>query len=124
MMKIGPGGTPREAKKLKLQPRWPKMLPRVVLERPWRHLGGALGDPRGSQVGINSKLGGCLFKVEKARVYQVVFECIFDRFGSPLGKQKTSISCGRGCKNQVFGKLRFNIVLRPVLEGFGRPSWG
>ena len=66
--KIRPGCTPREAKKLNLQPRWPKMLPRVVLKRPWRPLGGALGCPRGSQVGAKSKLGGSFFEVDKALV--------------------------------------------------------
>ena len=99
------------------------MLPRVIFKRPWRPLGSALGGPRGSQVGAKSKLGGCFFEVEKARVFQVVFECIFDRFGSPLGKQKRAFRIEGRCKNQVFRKLRFNIVLRPVLEGFGRPSW-
>ena len=64
MVKIWPGGTPKEAKKLNLEPRWPKMLPRVVLKRPWRPLGGALGGPRGSQERPKSKLGGCFFELE------------------------------------------------------------
>ena len=93
----------------------------------------------------------------------MVFECVFDGFGSPLGKQKQafrsggvakisfsvsciltsfkdrfgmhfwsiwyslgeekmSISCGRGCKNQLLRKLNVDIVFRAVLGGFGRPS--
>ena len=85
--KVWPGGTPWEAKNWNLQLRWPEMLPRVILKKPWRPFGGALGSPRGSQVGVKSKLGGWFFKVEKARVYQVVFECIFDRFWNPLGSK-------------------------------------
>ena len=92
--KIGPGGTPWEARNWNLQLRWLKMLPRVISKRPWKPLGSALGRPRGSQVGAKSKLGGCFFEVEKARVFQVVFECIFDRFGSPLGKQKRAFRVG------------------------------
>jgi hypothetical protein len=42
------------------------MLPREVLERPWRPLGGALGGPREAQERPKSKLGGCFFEVEKA----------------------------------------------------------
>ena len=101
--KIGPGGTPWEAKNWNLQLRWPKMLPRVIFKRPWRPLGSALGGPRGSQVGAKSKLGGCFFEVEKARVFQVVFECIFDRFGSPLGKQKRAFRIGEVAKIKFSG---------------------
>ena len=68
MIKNWPGGTPRDAKKWNLAPTWPKMLPRVVLRRPWRALGDALGGPRGSQVGAKSKLEGCFSEVEKALV--------------------------------------------------------
>ena len=98
-----PGGTPWEAKNWNLQLRWPKMLPRVIFKRPWRPLGSALGGPRGSQVGAKSKLGGCFFEVEKARVFQVVFECIFDRFGSPLGKQKRAFRVGGVAKIKFSG---------------------
>ena len=101
--KIRPGGTPWEAKNWNLQLRWPKMLPRVIFKRPWRPLGSALGGPRGSQVGAKSKLGGCFFEVEKARVFQVVFECIFDRFGSPLGKQKRAFRVGGVAKIKFSG---------------------
>ena len=66
-------------------------------------MGEALGGPRGSQVGVKSKLRGCLFKVEKARVYQVVFECIFDRFGSPLGKPKRAFRMGEVAKISFSG---------------------
>ena len=79
------------------------MLPRVVLERVWRPLGGALGRPREAQEGPKSMLGGCFFEVEKARVYQVVFECIFDRFGSPLGKQKRAFRIGGVAKIKFSG---------------------
>ena len=48
----------------------------------------------------------------------------FWSFLEPLGEAKTSISYWRGCKNQLFRKLHFNIVLRPILEGFWGPSWG
>ena len=99
------------------------MLPRVVLKRPWRPLGGALGGPRGSQVGAKSKLGGCFFKSWKGKSIPSCFGMHFCSFWEPLGEAKTSISHWRGCKNQLFRKLRFNIVLRPVLDGFGRPSW-
>ena len=91
---IWPGGNPWDAKHWNLQLRWPKMLPRVIFERPQKPLGSALGGPRGSQVGAKSKLGGCFFEVEKARVFQVVFECIFDRFGSPLGSKKRTFRIG------------------------------
>ena len=65
--KFEPGGNP-EAKIWKLQPRWPKMLPRVVLERVWRPLGGALGRPREALEKPKSMLGGGVFEVEKALV--------------------------------------------------------
>jgi len=42
------------------------MLPRVVFEMVWWHLGGALGRPREAQDGPKSMLGGCFFEVEKA----------------------------------------------------------
>ena len=103
MKQIGSGGTPGDAQKSNLQPRWPKMLPRVVLKRPWRSLGGALGGPKGSQEGPRSMMGGCFFEVEKARVFQVVFECIFDRFGSPLGKQKRAFRIGGVAKIKFSG---------------------
>ena len=79
------------------------MIPREVFERPWRPLGGALGGPRGSQVGAKSKLGWCFFEVEKARVFQVVFDCIFVRFGSPLGKQKRAFRMGEVAKIKFSG---------------------
>ena len=41
------------------------MLPRVVFKRPWRLLGGALGGPRGSQVGAKLKLGGFFLKLKR-----------------------------------------------------------
>ena len=62
------GVPPERQTKRNLAPTWPKMLPRVVLKMPWRPLGGALGGPRGSQVGAKSKLGGCFSEVEKALV--------------------------------------------------------
>ena len=70
-----------------------------ALEAPWRRL----GDTKGSQEGPKSKLGGCFFEVEKARVFQVVFECIFDRFGSPLGKQKRAFRVGGVAKIKFSG---------------------
>ena len=79
------------------------MLPRVVFKRLWRPLGDASGGPRGSQVGAKSKLEGCFFEVEKARVFQVVFECIFDRFESPLAKQKQAFSIGGVAKIKFSG---------------------
>ena len=103
---IGPGGTPWEAKNWNLQLRWPKMLPRVISKRPWRPLGSALGGPRGSQVGAKSKLGECFFEVEKAGVFQVVFECIFARFGSPLEKQKRAF-CMERLQKSSFQEVAF-----------------
>ena len=43
------------------------------------------------------------FKVEKASVYHVVFECISDRFGSPLGKQKRAFRIGEVAKIKFSG---------------------
>ena len=71
--------------------------------RPWRPLGGALGGASGSQVGAKSKLGGCFSEVEKALEKQVVFECIFGRFGSPLGKQKRAFRIGGVAKISFSG---------------------
>ena len=82
------------------------MLPRVIFKRPWRPLGGALLSPRGSQVGAKSKLGGCFFEVEKARVFQVVFECIFDRFGSSLGS-KNEHFVWEGLQKSSFREVAF-----------------
>ena len=121
--KIGPGGTPWEAKNWNLQLRWPKMLPRVIFKRPWRPLGSALGGPRGSQVGAKSKLG-VFFLSWKGKSIPSCFWMHFWSFWEPLGEAKTNISQRRSCKNQVFRKLRLNIVLRLVLEGFWRPRWG
>ena len=64
------------------------MLPRVVLKRSWRPLGGALGGPRGSQVGPKSKLEGCFSEVEKALVYNKLFlNAFFVVLGAPWGSK-------------------------------------
>ena len=110
--------------KLELAAKMPKMLLRVVFKRPWRPLGGALGSPRWSQVGAKSKLGVSFFLTRKGTRIRSGLGMRFCSFWEPLGEAKTSILYWTGCKNKLFRKLRFNIVLGPVLDGLGRPSWG
>ena len=82
------------------------MLPRVIFKRPWRPLGSALGGTRGSQVGAKSKLGGCFFEVEKARVFQVVFECILIVLGAPWGS-KNEHFVWEGLQKSSFREVAF-----------------
>ena len=74
------------------------MLPREVLERVWRPLGGALGRPREAQEGPNSMLGGCFSEAENALVYQAVLEAVFAHFWSPSEKQKLAFRIGEVAK--------------------------
>ena len=57
----------------------------------------------GAKLEQNRSWEGVFFEVEKARVFQVVFECIFDRFGSPLGKQKRAFRMGGVAKIKFSG---------------------
>ena len=90
-----------------------------ALEGPWGRLGRPKREPSWSKI----EAGRVFFWSWKGKSIPSCFWMHFWSFWEPLGEAKTSISHWRGCKNQVFRKLRFNIVLRPVLEGFGRPSW-
>ena len=90
-----------------------------ALEASWERLGRPKREPSWSKI----EAGRVFFWSWKGKSIPSCFWMHFWSFWEPLGEAKTSISHWRGCKNQVFRKLRFNIVLRPVLEGFWRPSW-
>ena len=61
-------GYPLGGPKLELAAKIAQDASKSGFKVPWRHLGGALGGPRGSQERPKSKLGGCFFEVEKAWV--------------------------------------------------------
>ena len=63
------------------------MLPRVIFKTPWRPLGGALGGPRGSQVGVKSKLGGCFFKLERQEYTKLFLNAFLIVLGAPWGSK-------------------------------------
>jgi len=91
-----------------------------ALEAPWGRLGGPKMEPSWSKI----EAGRVFFWSWKSTSITSCFWMHFWSFLEPLGEAKTSISYWRGCKNQLFRKLHFNIVLRPILEGFWGPSWG
>ena len=66
------------------------------MEAPWNAKEGA-------KLEQNRSWEGVFCEVEKARVFQVVFESIFDRFGSPLGKQKRAFRIGGVAKIKFSG---------------------
>ena len=55
-----------------------------ALEASWERLGKPKREPSWSKI----EAGRVFFLKVKKQEYSKLFECIFDRFGSPLGKQK------------------------------------
>ena len=122
MRKIRPGGTPGMQKNQlgsNLAQDASKSGFKEVLEAPW----GCLGRPKREPSWSKIEAGRVFFWSWKGTRITSCFWMHFLSFWEPLGEAKTSISHWRGCKNQLFRKLRFNIVLRPVLAGFWGPSW-
>ena len=104
---------------------WKNLKKRPIFNGFWaaKAVQDSLGRPKKEPREVKIEAWRLFFSSWEGKSIPSCFWMHFWSFWEPLGEAKTSISCGRGCKNQVFGKLRFNIVLRPVLEGFGRPSW-
>ena len=86
----------------------------------WGRLGRPKREPREAKI----EVGWVFFRAWKGMHITSCFWMPFWSIWDPLGEAKMSISCGRGCKNQLLRKLNVDIVFRPVLGGFGRPSWG
>ena len=91
---------------MNLQPRWPKMLPRVVLERLWRLLGGALGRPREAQEGAKSMLGGCFFKLKKHLYNKLSWKQFLLVFGAPRGSKNLHFAL-EGLQKSAFQEVAF-----------------
>ena len=86
-MKIGPGGTPGEVKKLHLEPRWPKMLPRVVLKRPWRPLRASWEAQEGAKRGQNRSWAGVSSSLKRYAYNKLFLNAFLFYFGHPWGSK-------------------------------------
>ena len=83
------------------------MLPRVTFKRPWRPLGGALGGPRGSQVGAKSKLGVFLFLKLKRQEYSKLFlNAFLIVLGAPWGSKNEHFAL-EGLQKSSFQEVAF-----------------
>ena len=92
------------------------MLPRVVFKMPWRPLGGALGDPRGSQVGAKSKLGGCFLKLKRHSYKKWSWNAFLLVLGAP-GRSKNLHFALERVQKSAFQEVAFQHRLETGLGG-------
>ena len=77
----------------------------------------------GAKLEQNRSWEGVFLKLKRQEYSKLFLNAFLIVLGAPWGSKNEHFALERLQKSS-FRKLRFNIVLRPVLEGFWRPSWG
>ena len=102
------------------------MLPGAAFKRPWRPLGGALGGPRGSQVGAKSKRGGCFLRLKRRSYKKWSWNAFLLVLGAP-GRSKNLHFAMERLQKSAFQDVAFQHRLETglgwILEAKLGLSW-